>query len=237
MSLLQFSKKYYGKFHLGQPFGINFRKVIEDIDRLLARSSSSFATFSYKNKKYFYFFHPYNQTMNNERIIEVPIFKSVIKDVADESVLEIGNVLSHYISHHHTVVDKYEIGDGVTNQDIVTYKSKKKFDRIISISTFEHIGFDEEKKDPKKAINAIKHVQSMLAKRGKCVISVPTRYNVDLDYYFREYAIQYPARVAFYMRTSETKWMLSSREKVLKQQYGSPYPCANGLIVAEFFAK
>jgi len=120
---------------------------------------------------------------------------------------------------------------------IFTYKSKKKFDRIISISTFEHIGFDEEKKDPKKAINAIKHVQSMLAKRGKCVISVPTRYNVDLDYYFREYAIQYPARVAFYMRTSETKWMLSSREKVLKQQYGSPYPCANGLIVAEFFAK
>ena len=60
-----------------------------------------------------------------------------------------GNVLLHYFPADHEIVDKYEKGDGIVNEDIVNFRPGKKYDLIVSISTLEHISWNEEKK-PKK---------------------------------------------------------------------------------------
>ena len=48
-----------------------------------------------------------------------------------------------YYKFEHDIVDKYEKKKGIINQDIVDYKPDKKYDLIISISTLEHVGWDE----------------------------------------------------------------------------------------------
>lgn len=107
--------------------------------------------FTFKGEKYKYFCHRYNDSWGNERSIEVPIVKKIINNYHCEEILELGNVLSHYFKICHDVVDKYEKGEGVINQDVVDYNPFKKYKLIISISTLEHVGWDEEPRDPKKS--------------------------------------------------------------------------------------
>jgi hypothetical protein len=53
-------------------------------------------------------------------------------------IRKIGNVLSHYVISDHVIVDKYEFGNSILN-----YSPGTKFDLIVSISTFEHLGYDK----------------------------------------------------------------------------------------------
>ena len=53
----------------------------------------------------------------------------------NKKILEIGNVLNHYFSFNHTVIDKYEEATGVLNVDIVDFDTNEKFDLVVSIST------------------------------------------------------------------------------------------------------
>lgn len=64
--------------------------------------------FIFNTKKLKYFFHLYNTTWKNERAIEIPIVLSYLYLYNPKEVIEVGNVLSHYIKIEHTVVDKYE---------------------------------------------------------------------------------------------------------------------------------
>ncbi len=234
MSVLQFSRKFYGKLHVGKPFGIDLRQIVETIDRIITTIFTFHTTFPYKNHRFHYFFHPYNLTITNERMIEIPIFQSIINKYPSDTILEIGNVLSHYQKCSHCVIDKYEVAHNVLNQDAVNYHSLKKFDCIIGISTFEHIGQDEKPHDPKKAVRAVNHIRGLLTKQGKCIISIPVGHNQALDQFVIQYAQHQPSLVTFYLRTGSHQWQPSTLEKVVHQQYGHPYPCANGLIIAEF---
>jgi hypothetical protein len=67
-----------------------------------------------------------------------------VKRYKERNILEIGNVLSHYFPVNHDIVDKYEKADGVINQDVVHFYSPKKYDLIVSVSTLEHVGWDED---------------------------------------------------------------------------------------------
>ena len=64
---------------------------------------------------------------------------------------------------------------------LVDFKTKERYDIIISISTIEHIGWDEAKKDPKKALLAIKNLMKILKDGGKLILSFPLNYNHFLD--------------------------------------------------------
>lgn len=134
-----------------------------------------------------YFYHPYNHTRLNERQVEIPVFEKIIDGYSDADILEIGNVLPHYINAHHTVVDKYETGPGVINADATTYHPEKKFKCVISISTFEHIGYNYgETNEPAKIRKTIEHIFGMVEPGGIFAMSGTVGYNPVFDQVIRE---------------------------------------------------
>lgn len=139
-------------------------------------------TFRFDGREYEYLYHPYNRTWKNERGVEIPIFREILLDHHGTRILEVGNVLSHYFPVQHDIVDKYEVSPGVINQDIIGFVPHEKYDLIVSISTLEHIGWDEQPQDPPKLLRAIEHVRSTcLAPGGMLVASLPIGYNRFFD--------------------------------------------------------
>jgi len=138
-------------------------------------------SFTYAGSSYRLFRHGYHYTWMNERAVEIPIYLELLSGRDPSRVLEVGNVLSHYGPVAHTVVDRYERADGVVNQDVLAFRPDRELDLIVSISTLEHVGWDEEPRDPDKAVRAIEHLRSLLAPGGRLVFSVPACYNPRLD--------------------------------------------------------
>ncbi|MEW6408075.1 MAG: hypothetical protein AB1465_05290 [Patescibacteria group bacterium] len=114
--------------------------------------------FKFQNKNYKYLICQYNRTWFNERTVEIPIVLNLIKEYKKKEILEIGNVLSHYIKFKHDIIDKYEKAKNVINADIVEFNNDKKYDLIIVISTLEHIGWDEKPRDEEKILKAISNL-------------------------------------------------------------------------------
>jgi SAM-dependent methyltransferase len=130
---------------------------------------------------YRYFYHAYNETYRNERAVEIPLLWPIVQRLPPEQVLEVGNVLSHYFSTRHDVVDKYERAPRVQNVDVVDFFPTRSYDLIVSISTLEHVGFDEQPPEPSKPLRAIRHLQRCLSPRGRLVITLPIGANPHLD--------------------------------------------------------
>jgi SAM-dependent methyltransferase len=138
-------------------------------------------TFTFENREYHYFYHSYNLAWRNERTVEVPIALAYLGARNGQSVLEVGNVLSHYVEIDHDVLDKYEKAPGVINEDAVDFDSGKLYGLIICISTLEHIGQDEDKRERDKPLHAIENLARLLAPGGRMVATVPVGVNPDLD--------------------------------------------------------
>lgn len=191
----------------------------------------SFCTFKFMGQKYHYFLHTYNVAWNNERSVEVAIIWSILKKYQNKNVLEVGNVLSHYFPIHHEVIDKYEKAKGVINQDIATFKPKKKYDLIISISTLEHVGWDEKPKNPKKILFSFNNLKKMLNNEGKMVITLPVGYNFYLDKLIQQRKINFNQQYYFKRISKSNKWQETNCNAVFKSKYDFPFPFANGLII------
>jgi len=138
-------------------------------------------SFTWAGRSHRLFRHPYHYTWMNERAVEVPIFRALLAGHDPVRVLEVGNVLSHYGPVSHTIVDRYEHAAGVVNQDVTEFRPRGELDLIVSISTLEHVGWDEDPRDPDKAARAIEHLRSLLAPGGRLAFSVPAGYNPGLD--------------------------------------------------------
>lgn len=135
-------------------------------------------TFIFQGKTYSYFYHLYNRTVAGERIVEIPIAKNLLDRYRGEAILEVGNVLSHYYPVSHTILDKYEKGKGVINEDVVDFSFGRKFDLIISISTMEHVGHSYgEKYNSSKFLKGVANLVKHLKKDGVLVITCPVFYN------------------------------------------------------------
>jgi hypothetical protein len=130
--------------------------------------------------------HPYNWTWLNERAVEVPLAAAVLdaalaRPGTPPRVLEVGNVLSHYRPVTHDVVDRYERAPGVRNVDVVDLEPGPRHDLVLSISTLEHVGLDEEPRDPGKAARAVRTLAGLLAPGGRLWATVPVGYNPGLE--------------------------------------------------------
>lgn len=141
-----------------------------------------------KNKKFLLGTKNYNylnswkfHSFENERNIEIPIVLELVKKYKNEQILEVGNVLNQFYNFNHDIIDKYEIGEGIINQDIVDFYPNKKYDLIISVSTFEHIGYDEDIKEKNKPQKAYNHCKNLLNRGGEMLITVPLGYNKYID--------------------------------------------------------
>jgi SAM-dependent methyltransferase len=123
----------------------------------------------------------YGLTWITERAVEVPVAQRLVERNAGKRILEVGNVLSHYGPISHGVVDKYERAAGVRNADVLDLTAEPGYDLIVSISTLEHVGRDEEPRDPERAIRALQHLRRLLNPGGELLATVPVGYNPDLD--------------------------------------------------------
>lgn len=152
--------------------------------------------FTFKKMIFPYMVDDYNNTMNNERAVEVPIILHLYngahsKIESGPKVLEFGAVLPHYhpewgtrkeerTIYPHLCIDLHEDMKGVLNKDAVLWNPSKqgKFDFIFSISTLEHVfdGVGRRHTDKAKAgmwIDMIKSIKSSLSFTGLMIITIP----------------------------------------------------------------
>jgi hypothetical protein len=186
-------------------------------------------TFQFRGRTLPYLYHPY--ILYVERTVEIPIVMDVIGGKFDKEILEVGNVLSSYYDFRHDVVDKYEKAPGVMNQDIVDFKPGKKYDLIVTISTLEHVGWDEQPKEKDKILRAIANLKSLLQESGTLVATVPMGYNPYLDDFIKSGQTGF-SEVYFLKRISkDNRWQEATLAEVQNLKFGEPYLCANGLAV------
>lgn len=147
--------------------------------------------FVFDGNNFRYFIHWYNHTWNNCRRVEIPIFIDMYFNNAGKKMLEVGNVLGHYILVDRRicdVLDKYDKAKGVINEDILTFNPSVKYDVVLSCSTLEHVGFDKpEVENPSGFLEAMENImKNVLAPSGVFVFSVPFGYNPGVDRVFDE---------------------------------------------------
>lgn len=194
-------------------------------------------TFSFAGRTYRYFHHEYNTTWANERAVEVPIIREMLNQYRGKRIIEVGNVLSHYFPVNHDIVDKYEQADGVINQDVTAFQPLKKYDLIVSISTLEHVGWDEEPKDPDKIIYALEMLKTWLGPNGKIAVTLPLGYNPAMDKLLKENKFQFTKQYYLKRITEDNQWTEVSWNEVLDAGYNSPFPFANALVIGIFEKK
>lgn len=193
------------------------------------------STFTWRGLELRCLFARYNMTWVGERMIEVPIGQCLLKEAKPGRTLEIGNVLSHYFPVNHTVLDKYEKAPGVINADIIDYRPEQAFDLILSISTFEHIGFDDDAPESSgtKISACVQHTRTLLSAEGRLFLTFPTGYNPDLDQLLASRALD-ARRMDCYRRLGRRHWESCNLEQAFEHPYRSRYPYANSLVIAEF---
>ena len=212
--------------------------------------------FELAGRRYPYLVHPY--VLDNERAVEVPIALAALDDAIESArlkngrlrVLEVGHVLSAYadlrrrpsadgepIVQEHVIVDKYEKAAGVLNVDIVDYRPDRPFDLVLSVSTLEHVGRDEEPRDDDKALRAFSQLRTLLAPGGTGLVSFPVGYHPRLDAAAKDGALG-DVELTYLERCDRlwNRWREAEVDRVLIRRYGDSFPCANGLVIVGFGA-
>lgn len=188
--------------------------------------------FDFHGETYSYFYHGYNKTWTNERSIEVPIMLGIVSNIDEEKILEVGNVLSHYYVVGHDILDKYESDNFVINQDIVNFSSDKKYNLIISISSLEHIGWDERPKDPEKVLKAVQRMRDLLAPGGQIVLTIPLGYNPVLDELMNRKVIGFSDTSYLRKISKSNRWKEVASADLVCSKSNEPYPGTNTLAIA-----
>ncbi len=200
------------------------------------RTFRSRETFLFEGKQYRYFFHKYNLTWRNERAIEIPIVKGILQQTQGD-ILEVGNVLSHYFNIKHDVVDKYERGKGVMTKDVIELRTSKRYDLIISISTLEHVGWDESpyhtgfEEDSEKILKALHVLRSLLKPQGKIVVTVPLGYNPHLNSLLKSGKIKFDRQLFMKRVPRGGRWIEATWDQVQDMGFNMQVPTAKALLI------
>jgi hypothetical protein len=211
----------------------NFKELVKYIARyfqyIYFSTLKSGSEFVAEGKRCKYFFNMYNSTWRYERAVEIPIIMGFIGE--NTNVLEIGNVLSHYCDFRHDIVDKYEKYPGVVNEDITEYRTNQRYDLIASISTFEHIGYDEEQKDENKILKALECAKNLLKPGGKVIVTLPVCYNKPMDKMLFDGRIKFDRTICL-SRSGYCEWeQVGGFDEIRNAKFNEPYPQANALVV------
>jgi SAM-dependent methyltransferase len=202
------------------------------------RIFKSSRTFLFRNRKHRYFYHHYNVTWASERAIEIPIVRGAMEERRNGNVLEFGNVLSHYFPTNHDILDMHERARHVVNQDVIDFRCKEKYDLIVSISTFEHVGWDEHLlytgPEPHKLIRAFNNLKECLKPDGEMIITFPIGYNPILDWMIDSKTIRFTKLLCMKRVSADNAWLESRWRDVKNAQYDDPFISANALAIGYF---
>lgn len=177
-----------------------------------------------------YFINRYN-AVRSERVVEIPFALNQLGEESQSGILEVGNVLSHYRNVSYDIVDKYEVGKGIINIDILDYNPGRKYRKIISISTVEHIGFDEPVREKGKAEKAITKIYDLLEANGTAIITVPLAYNPEIDDIIKNKKIEF--HKAYFMKRVGlfNLWKETTLDGALTRKHGSRYMHTNAIAL------
>jgi hypothetical protein len=187
LELIHETRESYSKKGLVHVLKTGFFMMIEYFQLLFYKIFRNKETFGLNSKRYKYFFHPRiaktGPSWKNERSVSIPIIWEIIKEYRSKgkNVLELGNVLSYTFKIDHDVIDKYEMMDGVINEDIISFAPKKKYDLIVSVLSFQCVGWDESPQDPPKIVKAIENMKEILVPGGKIFMAIGWGWNQYLD--------------------------------------------------------
>jgi len=190
--------------------------------------------FSFEGARHRYFYHRYNRTWRNERAVEVPLVRERLRAAGPARLLEVGNVLGHYLPRGHDVLDKYDDAPGVIREDAAEFRPSAAYDLIVSVSTLEHIGWDEVPRDPGKVLRAVENLRRCLAPGGTLLATWPVGYNPELDRRVDEGSLG-AARLGWLRRTSWSNvWVEATWDEVRSAKFAEPFPFANAVCVGSF---
>jgi SAM-dependent methyltransferase len=196
---------YYKLFHVGRSFRLD-------------------------GKAYRYCYRRYNSTWRTERVVEIPVVWEAVRQSRGRRVLEVGNVLEHYFTVRHDRLDLYEQAPGVVNEDVVYYKGGP-YDLIVSISTLEHVGWDETPRDSEKVLRAIENLVSITAPGGRILVTLPMAYNPNVDRYLREGRIAFTRRLCLKRVSRDNRWEQVTWPEIENARYDTPFRRINGLVI------
>ncbi len=197
-------------------------------------SFESLKHFEVMGKRFSYYYHPYNATWRNERCVEIPVIWKILQENKGKNILEFGNVLSHYFRISHDVLDKYEKADGVINEEVVEFNSSKKYDLIVSISTLEHVGFDETPKEPLKVLKAVEKLRESLSENGKIYVTLPVGQNLEMDKLINSGQLKLDEQY-FLKRVSGSTWKEATFDEIKDSAYNSPFFAANAIRIGVIY--
>ncbi len=234
---------------------LDARKVVNRLDRMIradgVRSTAGYlaghavehlgyprmkrrrahARFPFESSSVPYAYRLYNQTWRNERCVELAVAEHVLARRAPGRLLEAGNVLGMYGRKGHDVIDKYEPIDGLMNVDLIEFRAARPYDTIVSLSTLEHVRFDEERQDPQGPSRALDNLRAALAPGGELLVTVPTGYNPGLDDDLRSGRFAMSNQTCYQRVNAKGDWVQVSLDDALATPYGHPFEAANALVV------
>jgi hypothetical protein len=175
-----------------------------------------------------YFDHPYNNTIQNERAIEIPIALRYFEKFGKlNNFIELGAVLPYYLKNaNHCCIDPIDPKATILEYaENIDYTNK----HILSISTIEHIGTSDYGLEVNKSICAFEILNQIYTKSITCLISWPIGYNVDLDNkVFHESNI----KCVYFKKKGKLVWEIQKKRNMDGVKYDFPYKFGNGLIWA-----
>lgn len=181
----------------------------------------------FNGKEYIYENGKYYNGVPCERDVEIPIILDLINSYRQEEILQVGNVVPMECD----ILDKYEVGKGIINADIRTYKSNKLYECIFSITTLEHVGWDENPKEFNGIIESIHNILDLLVPNGKLIFSVPIGYNTDMDNLFIKKRVPITLLSCIKRISEDNIWVQCSIDEGLQSQYFYPFFGTNASII------
>jgi SAM-dependent methyltransferase len=202
--------------------------------------------FKFHGNTYRYLFHPYVTTWRNERAAVIPIIWDIVKKSREQRkrILEVGNVLSYYFKVDHDIIDKYEIMDGLINEDVVDFNPLKRYDLIISILSLTSVGWYEDiearrtgtnspwisPQDPNKVLRAINNLNRLLVPGGQMVVALDLGYNPGMDKLLKSGELRFDKHY-YLKRISGYKWKEVDGLDLNEVKYDKSIPSANEILI------
>lgn len=171
----------------------------------------------------------------SERCAEIGLAKSWLDKYKGKRVLEVGNTTHFYFPTSHDIIDKYDHRNGCLEIDLFDYNPSKRYDMIFSISTLEHVGWDEKPRQAGKFLPALEKLRALLNNHGILLFTVPIGYNSEIDQLVKNGAV--PFEHHFLKRVSQyNEWQEVDSGQASMAKYGRPYLFGNVIMVGSIEA-
>jgi hypothetical protein len=187
-------------------------------------------TFTFRGTSLHYETSRWNNAWLNERAVEIAVARNVLSGQTG-SMLEVGNVLGHYGWDRHVILDLFEGLPGVINEDVRTWQTDQRFSTIASISTLEHVGWDDPVKDPRGAVASVENLRTLLSPGGLLLVTVPLGYNRFLDSALGSKELEFDEMIYLERTSAANDWTETTAESALSRPYGGRFRNGNAILV------